>query len=93
MVLAARYVTEFEAKWTAGNIAAREPLLGSADLQSLADLANSVSLVKGMRWITAGPRLLTMMMIAAVAPFTPLMLFRYPLAELTQKFFWRLVGL
>ena len=54
------------------NVPAGEPLLGTSDIQSLADLANAVSVVKGMRWITIGPRLLTMMMIAAVAPLTPL---------------------
>jgi hypothetical protein len=92
MALAARYVTEFEAKWTGDNVAAGEPLLGTADLQSLADLANATSVVKGMRWITVGPRLMMMMMIAAVAPLTPLLLFRYPMTELARKFFSRLVG-
>jgi hypothetical protein len=67
-------------------------LLGSPDLQSLADLANAINLVKGMRWITIGPRLLTIMTVAVVAPLTPLLLFRYPVAELAQKFFSRLVG-
>ena len=86
-------MTEFEAKWTGGNVPAGEPLLGTADLQSLADLANAVSVVKGMRWITVGPRLLTMMTMAAIVPLTPLLLFQYPLAELAQKFFSRLVGL
>jgi hypothetical protein len=89
--LAARYVKAFEAKWLEGT-PPNEPLLGTADLQSLADLANAVSVVKGMRWITIGPRLLTIMTIALVGPLTPLLLFRYPLAELAQKFFSRLVG-
>jgi hypothetical protein len=89
--LAARYVKAFEAKWLEGT-PPNEPLLGTADLQSLADLANAVSVVKGMRWITIGPRLLTIMTIAVVGPLTPLLLFRYPLAELVQKFFSRLVG-
>lgn len=93
MGLAARYVTEFEAKWTGDRIPENEPLLGSADFQSLADLANAVSVVKGMRWITVGPRLLTMMTIAAVVPLAPLLLFRYPIADLAQKFFSKLVGL
>jgi len=88
--LAARYVREFEAKWTGDS---SERLLGTADIQSLADLANVVNVVKGMRWITVGPRLLTMMMIAAVAPLAPLLLFQYPLTELAQKFFSKLIGL
>ena len=92
MRLATRYVAEFEAKWLRDDIPADPPLLGSTDLQSLADLANAVSVVKGMRWVTIGPRLLTMMTIAAVVPLAPLLLFQYPIAELTQKFVSRLVG-
>jgi len=88
--LAARYVKEFEAKWLAST--SHDELLGTPDLQSLADLANAVSVVKGMRWITIGPRLLTIMTVAVVGPLMPLFLFRYPLAELAQKFFSKLVG-
>ena len=93
MALAARYVTEFEAKWTGGVTSPSEPLWGPPDIQSLADLTNAVSVVRGMRWITVGPRLLTMMTMAAAVPLAPLLLFQYPLAELAQKFFSRLVGL
>jgi hypothetical protein len=89
--LAARYVKEFEAKWLEGT-STNEPLLGTADLQSLADLANAVGVVKGMRWVTIGPRLLTVMTVALVGPLMPLFLFRYPLAELAQKLFSKLVG-
>jgi uncharacterized membrane protein YfbV (UPF0208 family) len=89
--LAARYVKEFEAKWFDA-ASPNQPLLGTPDLQSLADLAHSVSTVKGMRWITIGPRLLTFMTVALVGPLMPLFLFRYPLAELAQRFFSKLVG-
>jgi hypothetical protein len=92
MGLATRYVAEFETKWLRDDLPADPPLLGSPDLQSLADLANAVSVVKGMRWVTIGPRLLTMMTLAAVVPLAPLLLFQYPIAELTQMFFSRLVG-
>ena len=91
MGLAARYVKDFEAKWTRDS-PPQEPLLGTPDLQSLADLGNAISVVKGMRWITVGPRLLTLMTIAFVVPLAPLLLFRYPIAELAQKLFSRLVG-
>jgi hypothetical protein len=92
MTLSARYVKEFETKWTDRSTPEGETLLGSADLQSLADLTNAIGVVKSMRWITIGPRLLTMMALAAAAPLTPLLLFQYPLAELAQRFFSRLVG-
>ena len=45
-----------------------------------------------MRWVTAGPRLLTMMTITALVPFAPLLLFQYRFAELTQNVLSRLVG-
>ena len=90
--LAARYVTEFQAKWT-GDRMPVEPLLGNPDFQSMADLANVLNVVQGMRWITVGPRMLIMMAMAAVLPLAPLLLFEYPIGELAQRFFTRLVGL
>lgn len=90
--LASRYVTEFEAKWTTNTAPDAESLVGTADIQSLADLANAFGVVKGMRWITVGPRLLTMMTTAATVPLMPLLLFKYPVTELAHKFFSRLVG-
>jgi hypothetical protein len=46
-----------------------------------------------MRWVPIGPRLLTLMALAAVVPLAPLVLFQYSLAELLQAFFTNLVGL
>jgi len=42
-------VREFDGKWLRGGAAPTEPLVGMADLQSLADLGNSFEIVKGMR--------------------------------------------
>ena len=47
--LAERYVREFDAKWLRGGAPANEQLVGSGDIQSLADLANSVEVVRTMR--------------------------------------------
>jgi hypothetical protein len=93
MALSARYVRAFESKWLGDSPPEGEPLLGTADLQSLADLNNAIGVVKSMRWITVNPRLLTFMTLAAAAPLTPLLLFQYPLAELAQKLLSRIVGL
>ena len=49
--LARRYVDEFDDKWLRGRAPADEPLVGSADIQSLADLGNSYEVVRGMRMI------------------------------------------
>jgi len=69
------------------------PLLGTSDIQSMADLDHTVKGVKEMRWITVGPRMLTMMTVAGIGPFLPLLLFKYPIADLAQKFSSKLIGL
>ena len=47
--LASEYVAGFAEKWTTAAAPSREPLLGSADIRSLADLDNSYSIVREMR--------------------------------------------
>jgi hypothetical protein len=92
MELAARYVNAFDKKWL-GGVAPCEPLLGTADLQSLADLSNSVSIVRNMRSVPISLRLLTELATAALLPLLPLLLLKYPVAELVEKFLRKLSGL
>ena len=47
--LGQRYAREFDAKWIRGGAPADEPLLGSADIQSLADLRNSYLVIDGIQ--------------------------------------------
>jgi hypothetical protein len=91
--VSARFAKQFEEKWTGRSIPESEPMLESPDFSSFADLTTTVGAVRSMRWVTVGPRLLTMMTLAAAAPLMPLLLFQYPLAELAEKFFSRMVGL
>jgi hypothetical protein len=93
MDFAQNYVSAFDRKWLRPDSDPGEPLLGTADLQSLADLANSVNVIRNMRWVPVGKRLLISIAVAALAPILPLLLLKYPIAELTQKFFARLTGL
>ncbi|HTP01851.1 MAG TPA: hypothetical protein VMJ64_10805, partial [Anaerolineales bacterium] len=89
---AERYVNEFDRKWL-GPDPTGEPLLGTADIQSLADLSNSVSIVRDMRLVPESPSILMYLAVAALLPLLPLALFKYPLADLLAKFFGRLAGL
>jgi hypothetical protein len=83
--VAARYVNEFERKWV-GADGAREPdLLGSADLQSLADLSNSVSVVRNMRMAPISRRILMALAIPALLPMLPLVLFVFPIGTLAEN--------
>ena len=92
MEFAASYVRRFDKKWLKAAARPEEPLLGTADLQSLADLSNSVRNVRTMRVLPISVRLLVDLLIAAVLPMMPLFLFKYPIAELTRKLFTRLAG-
>jgi hypothetical protein len=93
MIFAARYVHEFEEKWMQPAAPSDQQLLGTADLQSLADLSNSVGIVRTMRWAPVSMRLLIAVMVAALLPMLPLFLFKYPVAELLQRLFNKLAGL
>jgi hypothetical protein len=90
---AERYVNEFDRKWLGPDPVLGEPLLGTADIQSLADLSNSVSIVRDMRLVPISPSMLMYLAIAALLPLLPLVLFKYPLADLLAKFFDRISGL
>jgi len=90
---AERYVNEFDRKWLGADSVPREPLLGTPDVQSLADLSSSVAIVGSMRIVPISPGLLKSLGVAALLPLLPLALLKYPLTELLTKFIGRLAGL
>ncbi len=83
--LAARYTREFHEKWIGGGAPADEPLVGSADIQSLADLANSYEVVKGMRAVPFGRDAIVQVGVAAVVPLLPLALTVVPAEEILKR--------
>ncbi len=93
MELSERYVQDFEAKWLRADTPPDKPLLGSADIQSLADLGSSVERVYRMRLVPVSVRLLIQLAIPALLPMLPLVLFKVPLSELAEQFFTRLTRL
>jgi hypothetical protein len=83
--LAERYVREFDTKWLRGGAPADEPLVGSADIQSLADFGNSFEVVKGMRFAPVTRDAILQLAAATLVPVAPLLLTVMPLEELLQK--------
>ena len=73
-VLAQRYTREFADKWLGGREAAGEPLLGTADIQSLADLGASYDLVARMRWVPFTARTVVDLSVFTLLPALPLTL-------------------
>ena len=84
---AQRYVREFDAKWLRGGGATDEQLLGSADIQSLADLANSLEVVRTMRVLPVTKELVLVLAATILIPIVPLLLTIMPLDELLKKLF------
>ena len=72
--LATRYVDEFDAKWLRGGAARAEPLIGSADVQSLADMANSFEVVRGMRLAPISRDAIVQLVVVTLLPVVPLLL-------------------
>lgn len=85
--LAARYVREFDGKWLRGGSAPGEPLVGTADLQSLADLGNSFEIVKGMRLAPVTRDAILQLAAATLLPVVPLLLTMMPWDELLKRLF------
>ncbi len=81
-VLAQRYVREFDHKWLRGGAPADEPLLGSADIQSLADLGNSYSVINDMRLMPFTFQTVFQLAVTTLLPVAPLLLTMIPLDEM-----------
>ena len=83
--LAERYVREFDSKWLRGGAPADEPLVGSGDIQSLADLGNSFEVVRTMRVVPLTKDAVIQLAVLTLAPVAPLALTMMPLEELLKK--------
>ena len=83
--LAQRYVREFDAKWLRGGAPADEPLLGSADIQSLSDLGSSYEVVRTMSTTPVSRDAVLRLAAAVLVPIVPLVLTMMPWEELLKK--------
>ena len=83
--LAQSYVREFDRKWLRGGAPADEPLVGSADIQSLADLGNSFEVVKTMRFVPFTLQTVLQLAVTTLLPVLPLMLTLISLEELLER--------
>ena len=61
--------------------------MGSGDIQSLADLGNSLEVVRDMRMAPVTRDTILRLAAAALAPLVPLVLTMMPLEELLKRLF------
>jgi hypothetical protein len=83
--LAQRYAREFDRKWLRAGALADEPLIGSADIQSLADLGNSFEVVKRMRAVPFDLQTVLLLAAAMLLPVAPLLLTMFSLEEVLVR--------
>lgn len=79
------YTEAFDRKWIRKEVPEGEPLLGSSDIQSLADLGNSFQFVRNMRAFPIDRNSILPIVVATVLPMLPLVLTVYPFDELVLK--------
>ena len=84
-VLAQRYVRQFDAKWLRGDRDPAEPLVGSADIQSLADLGNAFEVIRTMRLVPFSKDTVLQLAVVTLAPLLPLTLTMISLEELLKR--------
>jgi hypothetical protein len=77
------YVDRFEQKWVGHSD--NDELLGAADIQSLADLGNSYSIVTDMRAVPVRLQDIVRLAGATAAPFVPLLLTVFSFEELVMR--------
>ena len=70
-IVASRYVADFRRKWIEGHSAKDESLVGTADIQSLADLSNSFEVVREMRLVPFGRATVLRLALLTALPLCP----------------------
>ncbi len=83
--LAQRYVSDFERAWLPGGLPAEGSPLGSADIQSLADLSNSLETVRSTRLVPITRQAVMTLVGATLVPLAPLLLTVIPAEELARR--------
>jgi len=83
--LAQRYVTDFERTWLPGGLPAEASPLGSGDIQSLADLSNSLETVRSTRLVPITRQAVMTLVVATLLPLAPLLLTVIPAEELARR--------
>lgn len=83
-LLVDRYNRSFHEKWITEKAPADETLLGSADIQSLADLGNSFQYIRGMNVVPISLRVVIQLAIVTSLPCLPLLLLVMPIDRIIE---------
>jgi len=84
-LFAQRYVEGFRDKWVLGHGINSEELLGTGDIQSLADLGNSYTVVQEMRVVPFNLKDVSRLAAVTAAPMVPLLLLVWSPEEVIMR--------
>ena len=79
------YTKSFDRKWVHYGVKPTDSMLGTPDLQSLADLGNSFFFVENMRKAPITRKLIQQLAVRTALPFVPIIIFGTPTAVLVQE--------
>lgn len=79
------YARLFQRKWVDGINPEGELILGSSDIQSLADLKNSFDIVQNMSIVAADRKTITVIAVSVAAPMIPLFFIALPFEEIIAR--------
>lgn len=80
--LVARYNRAFHTRWITGSETDDAALLGSADIQSLADLGTSFDYIRSMKLLPFSARVIIQLAVATTLPCLPLLLLVFPIGRI-----------
>ena len=82
---AANYTRDFHRRWLLSADHDDEPLLGTGDIQSLADLGNSFAVIKEINAVPFSRDMFLQLIWATLVPFAPLVFTMIPLEDLLDR--------
>jgi hypothetical protein len=85
--LVSTYVKGFDDKWIENNNPTGEQLLGTGDIQSLADITNSYNVVSQMKLVPFTLQDVTWLAIYTAGPLVPLVLFVFSPEQVVERLF------
>ncbi len=89
---ALEYVRRFQSKWIERRSSTGEDILGTPDIQSLADLDNSYQIISQTGMFVFNSRKLVELWLAAILPMLPLVLTLVPVEQLLRRIASALFG-
>ena len=82
---AAEYMRDFDRRWLRSADRDGEALLGTGDIQSLADLGNAFTVIREVKAVPFNRDMLFQLIWATLVPFVPLVFTLFPLEELLDR--------